>query len=48
VLAVGEPAAVEAIVAGRWQGSSTSRVTAVEVLELDLAAVQPPVGFFTG
>jgi acylphosphatase len=48
VLAVGEPAAVEAFVAWLWQGSSTSRVTAVEVLELDLAAVQPPVGFFTG
>ena len=48
VLAVGEAAAVEAFVAWLWQGSSTSHVTAVEVIELDPLAVQPPVGFFTG
>jgi acylphosphatase len=48
VLAVGEAAAVEAFVAWLWQGSSTSRVTGVEVLELDLSAIQLPVGFFTG
>jgi acylphosphatase len=48
VLAVGEAAAVEAFVAWLWQGSSTSRVTGVEVLELDATAIQPPVGFFTG
>jgi acylphosphatase len=48
VLAAGEAAAVESFVAWLWQGSSTSRVTGVEVSELDPAATQPPVGFFTG
>jgi acylphosphatase len=48
VLAAGEPAAVESFVAWLWQGSSTARVTDVEVSELDPAAIQPPVGFFTG
>jgi acylphosphatase len=48
VLAVGEAAAIEAFVAWLWQGSSISLVTAVEVLELDPATIQPPVGFFTG
>ena len=48
VLAVGEAAAVEAFVAWLWQGSSTSRVTGVEVQELDPASFQRPAGFFTG
>ena len=44
----GPLAAVESFVAWLWQGSSTARVTDVEVSELDPAAIQPPVGFFTG
>jgi acylphosphatase len=47
VLAVGEAQAVEQFVAWLWQGSSTSRVTGVEVLELDPPG-QSPAGFFTG
>jgi acylphosphatase len=47
VLAVGEPAAVEAFVAWLWEGSSASRVTGVEVEPLDAGAHQPP-GFSTG
>lgn len=47
VLAVGEPAAVEALVAWLWEGSSASRVTGVEVEAIDAAAHQPP-GFSTG
>jgi len=48
VLAVGEAVAVEAFLAWLWQGSSTARVTGIEVLELDPVAIQPPEGFFTG
>jgi len=48
VLAVGEASAVETFIAWLWEGSSTSRVTAVESGELDPASVQPPPGFLTG
>ena len=48
VLAIGEEAAVEAFTAWLWQGSSTSRVTAIESETLDPAAVQPPADFLTG
>ncbi len=48
VLAVGEPEAVASFVAWLWQGSTTSRVTGVDVLELDAGAIQRPPGFFTG
>ncbi len=50
VLAVGETQAVEQFVAWLWQGSSSSRVTAVAVSEAALAAgeLQRIDGFATG
>ncbi len=48
VLAVGAAPAVETFVAWLWEGSSTSRVTAVELVELDPGPVQPPPDFLTG
>ena len=50
VLAVGEAEAVERFVAWLWEGSSASRVVAVEVREEALAAdeLQRVEGFATG
>jgi len=48
VLAVGEAESVERFVAWLWQGSTASRVTSVEVVEVDAGAVQRPSGFCTG
>jgi acylphosphatase len=48
VLAVGEAAPVAAFVAWLWEGSSASRVVAVEVEELAVAEFQRAEGFGTG
>jgi acylphosphatase len=45
VLACGEAAAVDALVAWLWEGSAASKVTAVDSVDLDPAATQPPAGF---
>jgi acylphosphatase len=45
VLACGEAAAVDALIAWLWKGSAASKVTAVETMDLDPASVQPPAGF---
>jgi acylphosphatase len=45
VLAGGEAAAVEALIAWLWEGSPASKVTAVETTEVDLASTQLPAGF---
>ncbi len=45
VLACGEAAAVEALVAWLWEGSPASKVTAVETAEVDPASIQLPAGF---
>lgn len=45
VLACGESAAVEAFVAWLWVGSPASKVTAVDVSEVDPATLQRPEGF---
>jgi acylphosphatase len=47
VLACGEEAAVLAFVKWLWIGSSASRVTAVEVTETAVDAVQASAGFHT-
>jgi acylphosphatase len=48
VLACGEASTVDAFLKWLWTGSSASKVTAVQVEELDAAAVQLPEGFRTG
>ena len=45
VLACGEAAAVEALIAWLWEGSAASKVTAVDTVDLDPASTQPPAGF---
>jgi acylphosphatase len=45
VLACGEPQIVEAFIAWLWEGSPASRVTAVDTVEVQLAADQRPAGF---
>ncbi len=45
VLACGEAAAVEALIAWLWEGSPASKVTAVETTEVDPASTQLPAGF---
>jgi acylphosphatase len=45
VIVHGEPAAVRAFLDWLWTGSSASRVTAVEELELEIEV--PPPGEFT-
>lgn len=47
VLACGEPAAVEAFVGWLWTGSSASKVTAVEVAEVAVGALDGQTGFLT-
>jgi acylphosphatase len=48
VLACGEASTIDAFLKWLWTGSSASKVTAVQVEELDAAAVQLPEGFRTG
>lgn len=48
VLACGEPDAVETFVSWLWIGSSASKVTAVEVTEVEFESVKIPTGFRTG
>jgi acylphosphatase len=45
VLACGEAAAVEALIAWLWEGSPASKVTAVESTDVDPASIQLPTGF---
>ena len=47
VLACGEPAAVEQLIAWLWEGSPASKVTGVDTADADVAEVQRP-GFTTG
>jgi acylphosphatase len=47
VLACGEPVAVEAFVGWLWTGSSASKVTAVEVAEVTVDALDGRTGFLT-
>jgi acylphosphatase len=48
VLAHGEPSAVQIFVDWLWTGSSASRVTSVDVVELSLPDGQHPNSFRTG
>jgi acylphosphatase len=48
VLAIGEASAVETFVEWLWTGSSASKVTSVEAVEVLLAAGQRPPRFTTG
>jgi acylphosphatase len=48
VLACGEAKVVDELVTFLWTGSSASRVTAVEVEEIDPKTIQVPDGFGTG
>jgi acylphosphatase len=48
VLACGEPVAVNTFVEWLWTGSSASKVTSVEVIEVSLPEDQRPSGFRTG
>ena len=45
VLACGEEAAVEALIAFLWEGSPASRVSAVDTQEVDPATIQLLTGF---
>jgi acylphosphatase len=45
VMACGEAAAVEALIAWLWEGSPASKVTAVETTDVDPASIQLPAGF---
>ena len=45
VLACGEAAAVDALVAWLWEGSPASKVTAVETSEVDRASIQLAADF---
>ncbi len=47
VLACGEAQAVQAFVGWLWTGSSASRVTAVEVAEVAVEALDGQTGFIT-
>jgi acylphosphatase len=48
VLACGEEARVETFIDWLWIGSSASKVTSVEVVDVTLVADQLPEGFTTG
>ena len=48
VLAVGEASAVNALVEWLWTGSSASKVTSVDAVEIVLEESQRPAGFTTG
>jgi acylphosphatase len=47
VLACGEPAAVQTLIEWLWKGSAASKVTAVEVTDVDLPTHQLPEDFAT-
>ena len=48
VLAVGEASAVDVFVEWLWTGSSASKVTSVEAVDVSLRADQHPARFTTG
>ena len=48
VLAVGEASAVDVFVEWLWTGSSASKVTSVEAVDVSLSADQRPARFTTG
>jgi len=48
VLACGEAAVVEAFVKWLWEGSSASKVTAVDTSEVDAASIQRTTSFTSG
>ncbi len=48
VLIVGEAGAVHELVAWLWTGSTASKVTSVEAVEVSLGADQRPARFTTG
>lgn len=48
VLACGEPAVVEAFEKWLWEGSSASRVTAVDSESVDPASIQRTTSFTSG
>jgi acylphosphatase len=48
VLAYGEVKVVDEFLKWLWTGSSASKVTAVELEELDPKSIQVPAGFRTG
>ena len=45
VLACGEAAAVDTLIAWLWEGSVASKVTRVDTVDVDPASIQPPAGF---
>ena len=47
VLACGEAATVDAFIAWLWEGSPSSKVTAVETAVVDAASVQCPPDFIS-
>ncbi|MGE0582262.1 MAG: acylphosphatase [Steroidobacteraceae bacterium] len=48
VLACGAKDAVASYLEALWTGSAASKVTAIEVIEIELAPDQRPAGFGTG
>jgi acylphosphatase len=48
VLACGDPATVQTLVDWLWVGSSASKVTAVDAMDISLPADQRPTTFITG
>jgi acylphosphatase len=48
VLACGEPPVVDAFVKWLWEGSSASRVTAVDSADVDPASIQRTTSFTSG
>jgi len=48
VLACGDAQAVQTFIEWLWTGSSASKVTSVEVAEIELEETQRPTGFRTG
>ncbi len=48
VLACGPEAAVARFIEALWAGSTASKVTAVDIVAMDLAPDQRPAGFGTG
>ncbi len=47
VLAVGEASAVHALIEWLWEGSSASKVTSVETIEIELQESERPTHFET-
>jgi acylphosphatase len=48
VLACGAPPVVEAFVQWRWEGSSASKVTVVECVDVDAGSIQRMTSFTSG